>query len=90
MVATIYQVLTTCPALCSQYPCEASTVISSFRQVKKTWYREVNNFSRITQLVSDKAKIQIQVCYYSLWSSTSNTVPLPRSRNKLLCVTHYT
>lgn len=90
MVATIYQVLTTCQAPCSQYPCEASTVIISFWQVKKTWCREVNNLSRVTQLVRDKAKIRIQVCYYSLWSSTSDTVPLPRSRNKLLCVTHYT
>lgn len=54
----------------SQYPCEARTVIS-FWQVMKTWRREVNKLPRVTKLVSDKAGIQIQVCYYSLQPSPS-------------------
>lgn len=64
--------------------------LSLFGRWRKHGVEKLNNLSKVTQLVSDKAKIQIQVSYYSLWSSTSNTIPLYKSRNKLLYVTHYT
>lgn len=64
-------VLSTLHILCPSVLIASLFCIMPFLQIRKLRHREVRSFASVTQQVSGRARVQIQICLKRLYSSLS-------------------